>query len=49
MLSLFRYFLYYIEELRKNINDLLICYHVGISPLGGLVESFLTTLFYHKP
>ncbi len=24
-------------------------YHVGISPLGGLVDSFSTTLFYHKP
>ena len=23
--------------------------HVGISPLGGLVDSFSTTLFYHKP
>ena len=30
-------------------SELLICYHVGISPLGGLVDSFSTTLFYHKP
>ena len=27
----------------------LFSYHVGISPLGGLVDSFSTTQLYHKP
>ena len=25
------------------------CYHMSISPLGGLADSFMATLFYHKP
>jgi len=41
----------FILAIFKNFfqSELLICYHVGISPLGGLVDSFSTTLFYHKP
>ena len=41
----------FILAIFKNFcqSELLICYHVGISPLGGLVDSFSATLFYHKP
>lgn len=40
----------FILAIFKNFcrSELLICYHVGISPLGGLVDSFSTTQFYHK-
>ena len=40
-----------ILEIFKNFcqRELLMCYHMSISPLGGLADSFMATLFYHKP
>ena len=41
----------FILTIFKNFcqSELLICYYVGIYPLGGLVDIFSTTLFYHRP
>lgn len=30
-------------------SELLICYYIDISALGGLFDRFWTILFYHKP
>ena len=38
-----------IKRFKHFIKSLPVYCRVGISPLGGLVDSFSTTLFYHKP